>query len=171
MKHLVGIILLWVLSMSFAGCSSVKHQSRASLQTIDGREMLIGPVMYRDVLHYFPEWAEEDRSVEIQEAWIQQVKQITEPVEVVCYFGTWCSDSRHGMPPFLRVLAQAQNPNISLTLIAVNREKNIPESAVENQIERVPTFILKQNGAEFARLVEFPMNDNFVLDFIEIVGN
>ncbi len=170
MKRLIGIVWLG-LSIGLAGCGSVKHQAGPRLHTIDGREMLIGPVMYRDVLHYFPQWVEEDRAVEIREEWVEQVKQIPGPLEVVCYFGTWCSDSRHGMPPLLRVLEQAQNPNISLTLIAVNREKNLPESAVTNQIERVPTFILKENGAEFARLVEFPMNDNFVLDFIEIVGN
>ena len=180
-----NLVLLMLLSIIFARCSAGKviksnteemktttttYQPTAKLQTQNGREMLVGTVAYDDILHYFENWRTEDAGIVLDQPLIDRIKAINEPIDVVCYLGTWCEDSRNGVPPFVRAIREAKNPNIQLTLIAINRDKTEPESLLENGIERVPTFILKQNDEEFARLVEFPMQENFVLDFVEIAG-
>lgn len=180
-----NLALLMLLSIIFVRCSAGKvvkinpeamkttnttYLPTAELHNQNGREMLIGNVAYDDILHYFEIWRTEDAGIVLDQPLIDRIKAIKEPIDVVCYLGTWCEDSRSGVPPFVRAIREANNPNIQLTLIAINRDKTEPESLLENGIERVPTFILKQNDEEFARLVEFPMQENFVLDFVEIAG-
>ncbi len=169
--RMIFVITMMMLMVNCSANKLQKHSPDSKLQTIDGREMFIGDVDYGAILSQFEDWREEDSNSEVSQELVTRMKQIAEPVEVVCYLGTWCSDSRHGVPPFVRALNAANNPNIKLEIIAINRAKTDPESAVKNDIQRVPTFILKQGGKEIARMIEFPMQDNFVQDFLMIMGN
>ncbi len=173
MRSLLWILLAIALSLLTVNCSAnklQKHSSNLNLQTIDGEEMFVGDVGYTEIISHFEDWREADANAAVSQALVARVKRISEPVEVVCYLGTWCSDSRHGVPPFVRALNAAKNPNITLKIIAVNRAKTDPLRAA-NDIQRVPTFILKQKGKEIARMIELPMQDNFVQDFLMIMGN
>jgi len=173
MNAQLRIVFLIAMSLAAAACSTnklQKHSSGATLQTIDNEKMLVGDVEYGNILSHFENWREADSNAEVSQDLVARVKQISEPVEVVCYLGTWCSDSRHGVPPFVQALNAAGNPNITLKIIAVNRAKADPLRAA-NDIQRVPTFILKQKGKEIARMIEFPMQDNFVQDFLMIMGD
>lgn len=173
MRNLLWIILAIALSLLTVNCSAnklQKHSPDSNLQIIDGEEMLVGNVNYGEIVSHFENWQEADASAEVSRDLVARMQQISEPVEVDCYLGTWCSDSRHGVPPFVQALKAAKNPNITLKIFAVNRAKTDPLRAA-NDIQRVPTFILKQKGKEIARMIEFPMQDNFVQDFLMIMGN
>lgn len=138
---------------------------------VNGELLLLGPLNYPELLQYFPQWEAEDRSSVADPQLVAALKRVDTPFEVVCYLGSWCGDSRRGVPPFVRMLEAAENPHIRLKLIGVDRRKADPEdTAPALDIQRVPTFLIYENDREIGRLIEFPLTDNFVQDFLEIVN-
>ena len=169
-KFFILLVFSFVfLSMMIAGCAS--SRATHSPVEVDGEKMLLGDLSYQDILENFSEWQEYDQLATVREDLIERLKQIHTPVEIRCYLGTWCSDSREGVPPFVKALQAARNNNIHLTLYGVDRQKDDPQHlGPKNNIERVPTFVILQNGEEIARMVEYPMNETFVEDLLQILG-
>lgn len=138
---------------------------------VNGEPLLLGPLHYAELLQYFPQWEAQDQAYEADPQLVAALKRVDTPFEVVCYLGSWCGDSRRGVPPFVRMLEAAENPNIRLKLIGVDRQKDDPEhTAPALDIQRVPTFLIYENDREIGRLIEFPLTENFVQDFLEIVN-
>ncbi|NIV71381.1 MAG: hypothetical protein GWN16_01445 [Calditrichae bacterium] len=139
---------------------------------INNEELLLGDVPYKDILHYFPEWREHHLKSEVDASLIDRLKKIDELLNIVCYLGSWCSDSKQGVPPFMKALHKANNDNIRIQLIAVNRQKDEPQHrSIQHNIQRVPTFLIYKNGEEIGRLIEFPMQDNFIQDFLSVLAS
>lgn len=168
LKNRVAVIIavIWM-----AGCAGSYHPT-STPETVNGEKMLLGELVYEDILHYFPKWKAQDRQTRVDEKLVARLKRIDRPVELLCYLGTWCSDSRQGVPPMMKALQAANNPHIQIKLIGVDRDKIDPEfTAPQHNIERVPTFILLQDGQEVARMVEYPQHDTFVEDLLEILAS
>lgn len=165
-KHAMVLIMLLLA----AGCAH-QNQSVAILRQVGGEQLILGEVEYREILRHFPAWKkEEDRRSEASPALVERVRQINEPLEVLCYFGSWCGDSREALPIFMKTLNAAQNQRITVKLIGVDRKKDDPgHTAKPYGIELVPTFILFRNGEEIGRMIEFPMKENFVEDLLDIL--
>ncbi|MFL2698300.1 MAG: thioredoxin family protein [Gammaproteobacteria bacterium] len=78
-------------------------------------------------------------------------------VEVVIMFGTWCHDSKREVPRMIRILESIGTSFESISLIALDMNKNEPESKAKLfNLERTPTFIFFKNGDEIGRIVERP---------------
>jgi len=84
--------------------------------------------------------------------------------EVEIYIGTWCGDSKRWVPQFVKLwndlgLDEAQ---LKFTALYDGEEKYKQGPNAEEKgkrIHRVPTFIFKKEGKEYARMVEYPRND------------
>lgn len=169
MKLCQGIIIL-VLLLSL-GCAKKTYRPDSQLQEINSEKMLLGEMQYRDILYYFPAWQKADSESEPIPEMVDQVKRIEKPLEILCYLGTWCGDSREGVPLFMRTVKAAEKKDIRVKLIGVDRKKMDPENtAIQYDIQRVPTFIVFQYGQEIGRMVEFPMKENFVEDLVDMVN-
>lgn len=169
-RNALAIILVMILLFIYAGCSRQGHPV-VQLREVNGEKMLLGPVQYQDILRYFSDWRAADSSSQAQETVIRGFQKIKNPVEVVCFLGTWCSDSRHGVPPFVKTWKAAGNPEIRLKIIGVDRNLRDPQKlAPADSIRRVPTFIIKENGRELGRLVEYPESDSFARDFLNLLN-
>ncbi len=137
---------------------------------VNGEWMILGPTRYTDILQQFPRWQAADRQVVIDSADIVRLKAIRSHVDILCFLGTWCSDSRAGVPPFVGALEQAANPHLKLRLIGVDRDKADPgQMAQRYHIRRVPTFVILKNGQEIGRMVEYPRTTSFLRDFLNIL--
>ncbi len=137
---------------------------------INGESMIIGKTQYATILNHFEEWRAVADTVTVDSSLVARFQAITEPVKILLFVGTWCPDSRHGVPPFMAVYQAAQNPNLQLEIIGVTRDKDDPEGlAAKYGIERVPTFVILSNNKEIGRLVEFPKT-TFAQDFIELLA-
>ncbi len=78
-------------------------------------------------------------------------------LKITIVLGTWCSDSQREFPRFYKVLEKISFSFEYLTIIAVNRTKQAPETTVgELNIQLVPTFIFSKNGKEIGRIIETP---------------
>lgn len=90
---------------------------------------------------------------------IQLINSISQPTKVLIVFGLWCHDSQREIPRLLKLLSEANNPNIEVAMISVGYDKVIPESANQHNvsIKYTPTVIVfDQEGKELKRFVERP---------------
>jgi hypothetical protein len=89
--------------------------------------------------------------------YIDKMKTKINLVDITVVFGTWCSDSKLQVPRFYKILDQSGYNEKRMTVIGVNRKKKAFTTNIEHlKIERVPTFIVSQNGKELGRIIESP---------------
>lgn len=79
------------------------------------------------------------------------------------YMGTWCGDSKKWVPRFVRLWDELGLDRSQLRFIALydskEKYKQGPQGEEKGKnIHRVPTFIFKEDGKEYARIVESPRN-------------
>lgn len=89
--------------------------------------------------------------------YINKLKEKVDGIDVVVIFGEWCGDSKIQVPRFMKVLDKAGLPSFNLKIYGVNRDKKgIIYDMSKYNIEKVPTFIVYQDGVELGRIVEAP---------------
>lgn len=91
-------------------------------------------------------------------------KSVFEETEVEIYIGTWCGDSKRWVPQFVKLWTDLglKEDQLKFTALYDGEElyKQGPNAEEKGkQIHRVPTFIFKKEGQEYARMVEYPRND------------
>ena len=95
----------------------------------------------------------------------------TEDITVKVLFGTWCHDSKREVPKLLKIFEAYGLEDKSISLVAVNPEKNEPITTInEFNLEFTPTFIFFRNGEEIGRIVEKP-NKSLLEDFKLIISS
>ena len=91
--------------------------------------------------------------------WVEKLEETS--VEI--YMGAWCGDSKKWVPRFLKLWDAYELDRSKPQFIALyntdEKHKQEPNGEEKGKkIHRVPTFIFKRDGAEFARIVESPRN-------------
>lgn len=91
-------------------------------------------------------------------------KKNLENTQVDIFLGTWCGDSKRWVPQFVKMWKDLglKEEQLKFTALYSGDEKykqgpNQEEKGL--RIHRVPTFIFKESGEEYARIVEYPRND------------
>ena len=91
--------------------------------------------------------------------------------EIITFMGTWCEDSHREFPRFVKILNAINFPESQLTIFAVDRNKTAPNGEeVPYNIHKVPTFIIKKNGKELGRIIEFPTSGFLERDLLNIIN-
>lgn len=93
---------------------------------------------------------------------LSQLRQVDRNATLTIFFGSWCGDSKREVPRLFKVLDALSFPMDRVELIAVSREDSVKKQSPEGQergqdIYRVPTMILKRDGREINRIVEYPV--------------
>ncbi|MBU8870030.1 MAG: hypothetical protein KOO60_04035 [Gemmatimonadales bacterium] len=133
-----------------------------------GRQLL-GEVIPADFDHFLPGWSIEQGDYQPVAEDLAVLAAVSEPLEIICVLGTWCSDSEREVPRFWKTLQESDNPNLVLTHFAVGRasdetarslmvEIGFDESLRDvYNVELVPTFIFFRGDRELGRIVETPV--------------
>lgn len=88
---------------------------------------------------------------------IEKLKPIINNFTIKGFMGTWCGDSKRGVPRFYKVLEETGFDESYFELITVGRNKKTPDNLQEGfDLMRVPTFIFMKDGKEVGRYVERP---------------
>lgn len=95
-------------------------------------------------------------------------------VEVLAFLGTWCGDSKRGVPQFYKVMDEMGFDEKNLKLVSVSNSKELYKRSPNGEekglnIFRVPTFIFYKEGKEIGRIVETPTT-SFEVDVAQIVN-
>ena len=105
---------------------------------------------------------------------ISKGKSKMKGVEVLAFLGTWCGDSKRGVPRFYKVMDEMGFDEKNLKMVSVSdsveeykRSPNGEEKGLN--IFRVPTFIFYKEGKEIGRIVETPTT-SFEVDVAQIVN-
>lgn len=82
---------------------------------------------------------------------------LTGDVELLVFYGTWCSDTKRELPRLMRILDAAGFPESRLKMFGVNRAKQTGDDyAKDHDIKLVPTVIIYKEGKELGRIIEKP---------------
>lgn len=88
---------------------------------------------------------------------IQTIHNYPKPLEIKVFWGDWCKDSKKHVPGFIKSMEFAENKNIQVVYINLNRQKKEPAEAIAGwDIQHIPTFVVISNGKEVGRVVETP---------------
>ena len=137
-------ILLCALSMPLAACG-------------DDMPMLSGSVTTTTLLNRVDEFNQQYQSFTPTKQDIALMQKL-KGKELVVLLGTWCHDSAREVPRLIKLLEESKVKLAKISYVAVDYNK--PDKAGIAQahgLKFTPTFIVKQNGKEIARVVEKPL--------------
>ena len=115
----------------------------------------------RDAFAYpeFQVWFDETyESYSPKQSVIDEISKLDlEQLTISLVMATWCPDSRREVPGFYRVLDEINFTDGAVTLINVNKNKEVPgEDIAYLNIDFVPTFIIYLDEKEVGRIIESP---------------
>lgn len=100
---------------------------------------------------------------------IANIKKEINNYTIKGFMGTWCGDSKRGVPRFYKILEETGFNQSYFELIAVGSNKRTPDNLQEGfNLIRVPTFIFYKDGKEVGRFVERP-RETMEKDILKII--
>jgi thiol-disulfide isomerase/thioredoxin len=131
---------------------STKTSKVRVLQVLD-RAPQIGPIPLDALLADRAEYREAGRLYNPEKTSMEAIHKSKKPIEIEAFFGTWCQHCKLFMPKFLRVMKDADNPNIKLTLIGVPRNFGTEKGPWEGKgIQSIPSITVRYQGKDLTRL-------------------
>jgi len=120
-------------------------------------DILLGPVHPDQILAISPAWRQQFDDYRPTREDVAALAELPRRARLDVYFGSWCGDSRQGVPHLLKILQEAPENRLKVRYVAVDRAKKEPATDVQRvSLERVPTFVLSVRGREIGRIVETP---------------
>lgn len=171
MKNFLTAVLLTVSFTGFA-----QNYNQTAIDETSGKTIFVGYMTWKAFEDSSVSWwfNSEYDLYEPDQNDLKLLDDITEKINamnITIVLGTWCSDSRREVPRFLKILDYVGFPDEQLTMIGVDRNKqliNVDEKDIQ-EIEFVPTFIFYYNGMETGRITESPQ-ETLEKDIIKIVN-
>jgi thiol-disulfide isomerase/thioredoxin len=122
------------------------------LKVLD-RAPIVGPVELNALFADRAEYREAARLYTPDRVAVEAIRQSKKPLEIEAFFATWCQHCKVFMPKFLRVMKDAANPNIKLTLIGVPKGFGAEKGPWEGKgIQSIPTITVRYQGKDVTRL-------------------
>lgn len=119
--------------------------------------ILVGeaPRSVLDAEELFPWYKLSYQSYQPDSESIEKLKNAAPGHTFLIFAGTWCKDTKRELPRFFKAADAAAIPKENIRLIFLDRNKKAKDnSAEENKITLIPTFILLRDGNEKGRIVE-----------------
>jgi tetratricopeptide (TPR) repeat protein len=122
----------------------------------------------------FNEWYDKNyQDYKPDPAILKKIAQNKDDFEIAIFLGTWCGDSKRGVPPFLKVMDEVKFNSNKLRIVSVdNTTENYKQSPRHEEkglnIFRVPTYLFYKNGIEVGRIIERPIT-NIETDIAQIM--
>jgi len=122
------------------------------------------------ILKTAPEWQAEYDNFVVDAEVLNILRAGARDLTIDVYLGTWCSDSRHNVPRFIKIIDALESPGMAVNYFTVDRkaDRSVKYYVEEREVERVPTFIFLRDGREIGRIIENPKK-TLPEDFADIV--
>lgn len=112
-----------------------------------------------DTLYSYHRWFNRNYSgYSIDTALTTQLKgALTDDIELLVFYGTWCSDTRRELPRLMKILDAVGFAQDRVKMCAVDRAKlSGDDVATRHKVKRVATIIVYRSGKELGRIIEKP---------------
>jgi thiol-disulfide isomerase/thioredoxin len=117
------------------------------------REPVIGQIGFDALVADRMEYREGMKQYSPDSVAMEALKNFKKPVEIEAYFATWCPHCLAYMPKLLRVLQDAHNPNIKVTLYGVPKAFGTEKGPwSEKNIQNIPAIFVRYEGKDVTRL-------------------
>ncbi|MEM8993327.1 MAG: thioredoxin family protein [Acidobacteriota bacterium] len=155
------------------------HLVGESLWIEDGdRRFLVSPhqgqpgeMAMDDLWRGAPVWRDLHDAYEPDAAAVETLAAEERELALTVAFGTWCGDSRRSVPRLLKALELADNENLSVELVSIDRPFTDPlDFVAREQITNVPTVIVRDGDREVGRFVERPRSEVVESDVAAILA-
>lgn len=131
---------------------------------------LVGETTAEDLWRAAPVWQALGEGYAPDAEAVERLRTVSEPTTVTVAFGTWCGDSKRHVPALLASLDAAENPNLEVRLVGLERGFDGPLDFIRDQrLTNVPTMIVQRQGKELGRIVETPAMANVESDLAAIL--
>jgi Thioredoxin len=119
---------------------------------------LVGEISLETLNRRMPVYSRRAAAYTPQPAFVKELANLSTPIELIAFFGSWCQLCKHHLPGILSTVAAAANPNITLTLIAMDENVSVPAEWIdEYAVGATPTVIVVSGGVELDRIEEEPL--------------
>ncbi len=122
----------------------------------------------------FDEWYNKYyKSYELDKELLTKSEGKLDDITIEIFMGTWCGDSKRGVPQFYKVMDHLKVKEGQISLINLyDSHKGYKQGPNHEEkgklIHRVPTFIFYKEGKEIGRIVETPAT-SFEMDIAQIM--
>lgn len=168
MKYL-PVLLTAFCAVVLPSCKTAQQPATSAAPitavSVDGDPMLLGPISRKALMEgsYAAWFNAEYNGYTVNTGALSGREADLKKVDIEIFMGTWCSDSQREVPRFYKILDQLGIGEKRVTIIAVDdhpdRRKTSPGGEEKGKnIEYVPTFIFKRDGAELGRIIESPQS-------------
>jgi hypothetical protein len=121
---------------------------------------LTGAMDTRTILAITPEWQRIFRDFLPDKDDVASIKNSLEDrsgVTVEVVLRSTCEDSRFQVPKYLKIQELLGEKQLTTTYVGVDRTRALPAEIVKvRKVDKVPTFIIYEDGKEIGRIVETP---------------
>jgi thiol-disulfide isomerase/thioredoxin len=164
-------ILLSLIVLS----TGMAHAQKTFQETVeaDGTKIMKG-LLSKEVLTTEPSftwYAENEKWYKPPTAAVDAFKKNGDKIQIICFGGTWCGDTKTILPKFYSLISAAGFLQSRLTVWGVDRSKKTYGALAEALgITNVPTFIVMKDGKELGRVVEYGKTGYWDKELGEIVA-
>lgn len=118
-----------------------------------------GLVFNNEYKYYIPD----NNTITLLQSKIKKIR-----IEIV--MGTWCGDSKEQVPRFIKILDILKYKTKKIKILCIDHFFNAENfEKGENNIQKIPTFIIYRKNKEIGRIVESPMN-SLEKDLLDILN-
>lgn len=142
-----GIIFCLISTFLFPALVSAKGA---------GEGIFVGAIKQELLLDKYQSFAQEYHHYDATVEQVAGLQAVNKDIELVVLFGTWCHDSVREVPRLLKLVNSANNPNLSVKLVAVSLDKQQPQYIEPLSLKYTPTIVVVHEGNEIGRIVESP---------------
>jgi thiol-disulfide isomerase/thioredoxin len=132
--------------------SEVRFAVGARQVRLAERPHLLGRQDTRSMLGYSPEYVYRARQYQPSEPMLRALKQVSQPVTVKVYFGSWCPFCKENVPRLLRVAEELEGSKVGFEYYGLPTPFGNEPEAKKAGINGVPTAVIYRGGKEIGRL-------------------
>ncbi len=152
--HKLFIILIFLFSYCYAqNLNHVVFDENAKMDILKGYCDVNGlkSTVWKDIFE--AEYDNYQPDIEL----LHSLIPLMDDVSIVIIIGTWCSDSKQFVPPFMRILKEIQFDMSNVKMVGLDRNFAAADADISLYgVEKVPTFIFFSGTVEIGRIIETP---------------
>ncbi|MCW5893930.1 MAG: thioredoxin family protein [bacterium] len=139
------------LGVRFSGPDLVLDRDGVAL-TLTQAPPILGERTGAELLAALPEYRRNAARYEPDAASVAVLRRATQPLELLVFFGSWCSHCEEMVPRLLKVMQEAQGTGLTVRFHGVPADGAPDKVADAMGVRALPTGVLRRDGKEVARM-------------------